>query len=83
MLVNVYLGVKSLSVCMCLRLSVDVRSNACRGKLRDCSSPADSCLTAAAESLGEAVKTQPNKPCVSSSNSMPDITLHTDVALWD
>ncbi len=72
-----------LSVCMCLRPNEDVCSNACRGKLRGCSSPADSCLTAEAEGLGEAVKTQPNKPCVSSSNSTPDITLHTDVVLWD
>lgn len=70
-------------VCMCLRLGVDVRSNARRGKPRGCSSPADSCLTAVAEGLGEAVKTPPNKPCVSSSNSTPDITLHTDAALWD
>lgn len=32
----------------------------------DRSSPTDSCLTAVAEGLREAVKTQPNKPCVSS-----------------
>lgn len=32
----------------------------------DRSAPAASCLTAVAEAPGEAVKTQPNKPCVSS-----------------
>lgn len=53
---------------------VNVCSNPSCGKLRRRSSPADSCLTAVAEGLGEAVKAQANKPCVSNSNSSPDIT---------
>lgn len=44
-------------LCMWLHLSNDVCTRACRGNLRGCSSPADSCLTAVAEGLGEAVKT--------------------------
>ena len=69
---------------VCVRLSVDVCGNAhfCRGPQRGCTSPADLGLTAVAKGLGEAVKAQPNKPCVSSDNSTPDITLHTDMALW-
>lgn len=81
----VFLGVQTVCfVCLCLRLSpVNMYCNACCGKLSGWSSPADFCLTAAAEGPGEAVKAQPNKPCVSSRNSMPDITLHTGVELWD
>lgn len=69
----------NLCRCVCVCACVCVSAWMCVavpavGNLQAVLPPADSCLTAVAEGLGEAVKSQLNKPCVSSSNSKPDIT---------
>lgn len=62
-------GVVCAFVSLCLRFCVCVLRGGWRGKLRGCSSPADSCLTAVAGGRGEAVKEQLNKP----SDSVPHV----------